>query len=524
MLGEYASGPGGLPLTTFGSVGVACEFDSPDALSAPDTIAAAVCNANKHAPGTHAQASNPGTVTVGSVITLSQARWIADYILSNVGSKQAAVAVVDAGAILKYLATTDYVPNAHIKAAVRKAISTKLFDLPESSILNDVSQPGKPAYGVQITNGGLFPLAGGSLILNDMGADATQALGAVAIEGDLTEEEAKEIIAPALKAFYSSNQKNIDKITLRMRRGVTSAEAQEAIRAALESRNALGPNASPGVYAVRDLSGYLRAFYYEDGVEKGAADIALKSSRASSFFRIPSEDVGLNSRPGLPLYNIELLYDGLVSFESGYPLTSADGVIIGAIGVSGTGQGKGTKNDAVIARAAAAAVQKYQDKCVESVGVCVTVIDPIVPVNISAPSPFSDEMVSLAQVAALINAVQEFNVENKQSSCASVFDAGVRLKGQLCSNDAFLGATDLTQRKAVSGQAFGKPNQDLQGGQLPSGIVYKIEVTNGGLFFNGGGAPLKTQGHTVASIGVAGAADDIAAVAPAVNLWNKASN
>jgi uncharacterized protein GlcG (DUF336 family) len=513
----YASGPGGIPLSEGGSVGVACEFDSEDALYAPQAIALSVLSGQKPKRKTRTEATLP---VIGSLITLEQATFIADYIISLAPNTRLAVAIVDAGAIPKVITTTQHVPSAIIKAAVSKAISARLFDLPDSSILNDVSQPGQPAYGVQITNGGLFPLGGGALILNGKGAAATQALGAVGIEGDITPESAKDFISKALDQFYARNDKILSTVTLRDRRGVTAKEAQEAIRAAIAARKALGDKASPGVYAVRDLSGYLRAFYYEDGVEKGAADIALKSSRATALFQIPSEGVGEYSRPNLPLYNIELLYGGLVSFESAYPLTTVDGVMIGAIGVSGTGMGKGTSNDALIARAAAKAVAQINDPCAKSADICLDLIQPITVANISSPSPYGDEAIGLAQVAALINAVQQYGIQNQQSACASVFDAGVRLKGQLCANDAFLGATDLTQRKSISGQAFGKPNQDLQSGQLPSGIVYKIEVTNGGLFFNGGGAPLKDKGHTVASVGVAGAKDDIAAVAPAVQLWD----
>jgi uncharacterized protein GlcG (DUF336 family) len=45
--------------------------------------------------------------------------------------------------------------------------------------------------------------------------------------------------------------------------------------------------------------------------------------------------IGELSQPGGPLYGIEHSNDGLITFPGGVPLTTPDGTIIGAIGVSG---------------------------------------------------------------------------------------------------------------------------------------------------------------------------------------------
>lgn len=108
-MGQYASGPGGLPLPGGNSVGIACEFTSDNAILAPDVIAWAVKNAtenNRRLSVKKSPISLPDNPAVGSVITLNQAISIANDVLSLVGSKNVAVAIVDAGAIPKYTTTS----------------------------------------------------------------------------------------------------------------------------------------------------------------------------------------------------------------------------------------------------------------------------------------------------------------------------------------------------------------------------------------------------------------------------------
>jgi uncharacterized protein GlcG (DUF336 family) len=90
--------------------------------------------------------------------------------------------------------------------------------------------------------------------------------------------------------------------------------------------------------------------YVEDGMERGALDIALKSATTAALFQISSADLGQYTQEGQPLYNVEFLFGGLVSFETAEPLYASDGSFIGAVGVSGTGAGKGTANDGYLAK------------------------------------------------------------------------------------------------------------------------------------------------------------------------------
>ena len=53
------------------------------------------------------------------------------------------------------------------------------------------------------------------------------------------------------------------------------------------------------------------------------------------------------SQPGKPLYGIEHSNDGLITFPGGLPIVDEDGVLVGAIGVSGST----VENDHAVAEA-----------------------------------------------------------------------------------------------------------------------------------------------------------------------------
>jgi uncharacterized protein GlcG (DUF336 family) len=57
--------------------------------------------------------------------------------------------------------------------------------------------------------------------------------------------------------------------------------------------------------------------------------------------------IGTLSQPGGPLYGIEHSNDGLITFPGGVPIVDENGVLIGAIGVSGSS----VENDHQVAKA-----------------------------------------------------------------------------------------------------------------------------------------------------------------------------
>jgi uncharacterized protein GlcG (DUF336 family) len=105
--------------------------------------------------------------------------------------------------------------------------------------------------------------------------------------------------------------------------------------------------------AVVDAGGNLKAFTRMDGAWLGSIDISIKKARTARYFDMETGSIGELSQPGGPLFNIEVSNGGLISFPGGFPLQSADGAIIGAIGVSGST----VENDHTVVASAGAATQ-----------------------------------------------------------------------------------------------------------------------------------------------------------------------
>ena len=85
---------------------------------------------------------------------------------------------------------------------------------------------------------------------------------------------------------------------------------------------------------------------------KLATDIAIRKARTARFFDMPTGEIGKLSQPGGSLYNIEHSNGGLITFPGGVPIKSAEGTVIGAVGVSGST----VEDDHTVAAAGAEAV------------------------------------------------------------------------------------------------------------------------------------------------------------------------
>ena len=104
--------------------------------------------------------------------------------------------------------------------------------------------------------------------------------------------------------------------------------------------------------AVVDSGGVLKAFHRMDDAWVGSIDIAIKKAKTAVFFGMPTGEIGKLSQPGGPLYGIEHSNDGLITFPGGLPIVDAEGVMIGAIGVSGSS----VENDHAVAQAGVAPI------------------------------------------------------------------------------------------------------------------------------------------------------------------------
>ena len=79
----------------------------------------------------------------------------------------------------------------------------------------------------------------------------------------------------------------------------------------------------------------------------GSIDIAIKKAKTVCFFGMPTGQIGRLSQPGGSLFGIEHSNEGLITFPGGLPIVNKEGVLIGAIGVSGSS----VENDHLVAEA-----------------------------------------------------------------------------------------------------------------------------------------------------------------------------
>ncbi len=99
--------------------------------------------------------------------------------------------------------------------------------------------------------------------------------------------------------------------------------------------------------AVVDSGANLKAFVRMDDAWVGCSDIAVKKAKTACFFGMPTGQIGRLSQPGGPLFGIEHSNEGLITFPGGLPIVDQAGVLIGAIGVSGSS----VENDHLVALA-----------------------------------------------------------------------------------------------------------------------------------------------------------------------------
>ena len=114
---------------------------------------------------------------------------------------------------------------------------------------------------------------------------------------------------------------------------VSLEQAQKAIQAAVVKATELGLKMN---IAVVDAGANLVGFARMDGAWLGSVDIAIRKAKTARFFDMNTGEIGKLSQPGGALYNIEHSNGGLITFPGGIPLKNKEGVIIGAIGVSGS--------------------------------------------------------------------------------------------------------------------------------------------------------------------------------------------
>ena len=119
-------------------------------------------------------------------ITLEQAREVVEAARKKADEMNLKmdIAVVDAGANLKYFVRMDGAWLGSIDIAIKKAKTARFFDMPTGEI-GKLSQPGEPLYQIEVSNGGLISFPGG-IPLKKMDGEI---VGAVGVSGSSVEDD-----------------------------------------------------------------------------------------------------------------------------------------------------------------------------------------------------------------------------------------------------------------------------------------------------------------------------------------------
>lgn len=101
------------------------------------------------------------------------------------------IAVVDAGGHLKSFIRMEGAWLGSIDIAIKKAVTAALFK-GETGALGELSQPGGPLYGIEISNGGLITFPGGvPIVVGD------SVIGAIGVSGSTIENDRAVALAGA---------------------------------------------------------------------------------------------------------------------------------------------------------------------------------------------------------------------------------------------------------------------------------------------------------------------------------------
>ncbi len=139
------------------------------------------------------------------------------------------------------------------------------------------------------------------------------------LEKNEIREKVTKIVAEKLKSLYNRNE-------------ITLETAREMARYAEEKAKELNV---PIIFSVVDSGSNLLLLHRMDNAILGSIDISINKAYTANAFKMPTHELAGLSVPGASLYGIQNTNSGkVVVFGGGFPVVS-NGVVIGAVGVSG---------------------------------------------------------------------------------------------------------------------------------------------------------------------------------------------
>jgi len=218
------------------------------------------------------------------------------------------IAVVDASGRLLGLRRTEDAQAASDQVAIDKARTAAIFVRPSREIEEQVNGGrlgGLALHGARALIGGIPLVVAGEVI------------GAVGTSGETTGEDESVSIAGAAATFSTREVPALS---------YTGARAAAEAAAAVAVARGVAP-----VIAVVDAGGDLVYLWRPDAAQVASVGVATDKARTAAIFRRPSKDFEDQASGGRPA---ALHLAGAVPLQGGMPIT-VDGVVVGAVGVSG---------------------------------------------------------------------------------------------------------------------------------------------------------------------------------------------
>lgn len=232
------------------------------------------------------------------------------------------ISVVDMDGNLVLLHRMEGSLLASLDIAQNKAFTSVALKMPSADV-KELAQEGNELQGIAVQSAGRIVEFGGGLpIYNSEGVQ----IGGIGVSGGSVAEDTS-VAQAGLDAYAAAEQ-------------IESASGGELLDMAIKMVEASEQKAVeisvPMVISVADMGGNLVLLHRMENSLLASLEIAPNKAFTAVALKMPSADVQALAQEGSELQGIAVEHAGrLVEFGGGIPLYDADGIQIGAIGVSG---------------------------------------------------------------------------------------------------------------------------------------------------------------------------------------------
>lgn len=232
------------------------------------------------------------------------------------------ISVVDMDGNLVLLHRMEGSLLASLDIAQNKAFTAVALKMPSADV-KELSQEGNELQGIAVQAAGRIVEFGGGLPIYD--SEGVQ-IGGIGVSGGSVAEDTS-VAQAGLDAYAAGEQ-------------IEAASGGELLDAAMKMVEASEAKAVeisvPMVISVADMGGNLVLLHRMENSLLASLEIAPNKAYTAVALKMPSADVQALAQEGSELQGIAVEHAGrLVEFGGGIPLYNAEGVQIGAIGVSG---------------------------------------------------------------------------------------------------------------------------------------------------------------------------------------------